>query len=213
MRKPKGISALVLVILVVVILIILSGGFFFLRDFLPESNKNNPELENAIANTEEQFAQRANANQNSNTAAATNTTVNANTNTTTVTSGQELVGTWTSDCLVPDVNSPWSEKHQFVIKADGTAVHTRWSSGGHDCSPEDTLVNDYQYTIPGSGQINLTDLDAGATIYDIYQITGSNLLFGHGFQAKYPAGYDATQGNSSGHRFYVLNSYIVYHKQ
>ena len=129
---------------------------------------------------------------------------------------KNLVGTWVSDCLVPDPESPWSEKHQIVIKDDGSAVHTRWSndSRSHDCSPNwefGTTVSNYQFTIPQTGQVNM--LYSGQMIYDIYQISGTNLEFGHGFQAHYPAGYDATQGQSESNRFHDLNTYIVYHKQ
>ncbi|MCX6807023.1 MAG: hypothetical protein NT135_02820 [Candidatus Berkelbacteria bacterium] len=129
---------------------------------------------------------------------------------------KNLVGTWVSDCLVPDEASPWSEKHQIVIKDDGSAVHTRFSndSRSHDCTPNwqyGTATTNYQFTIPKTGQVNI--LYEGQFIYDIYQITGKDLLFGHGFQAHYPAGYDATQGQSESNRFHVLNTYIVYHKQ
>jgi hypothetical protein len=122
-----------------------------------------------------------------------------------------LVGTWLSDCLVPDPGSPWSEKHQFVINSDGTAVHTRWSSSGHDCSPETTLTDKYQYEIPASGQINLLDIEKGATIYDIYQISGSRLYFGHGFRGDHLA-YPGKFGGSSADRINNLNSYIAYQK-
>lgn len=129
---------------------------------------------------------------------------------------KNLVGTWTSDCLVPDTNSPWSEKHQMVIKDDGSAVHTRWSndSTSHDCVPNwefGTATTDYKLTIPQTGQVNI--LYSGQTIYDIYKISGTDITFGHGFQAHYPAGYDATQGQSESNRFHDLNTYIVYHKQ
>ncbi|MFA6493052.1 MAG: hypothetical protein WCV58_02875 [Patescibacteria group bacterium] len=129
---------------------------------------------------------------------------------------KNLVGTWTSDCLVPDSNSPWSEKHQMVIKDDGSAVHTRWSndSTSHDCVPNwelGTATTNYQLTTPQTDQVNI--LYSGQTIYDIYKISGTNLEFGHGFQAHYPAGYDATQGQSESNRFHDLNTYIVYHKQ
>ncbi|MFH0805245.1 MAG: lipocalin family protein [Patescibacteria group bacterium] len=123
-----------------------------------------------------------------------------------------IIGTWKSDCLVPDVNSSWSEQHQFVINADGTAVHTRWSGSDHACTPEETLATTYTYTIPQTGQINLTDQDSGSTIYDIYQVSGSTLKFGHGFQSPYPTGYVATQGFSAAKRFHDLNNYIVYKK-
>jgi hypothetical protein len=58
-----------------------------------------------------------------------------------------------------------------------------------------------------------TDNEAEATIYDMYQLSGTTLKFGHGFQAHYPAGYDATQGGTAVNRFHVLNDYIVYTKQ
>lgn len=129
---------------------------------------------------------------------------------------KNLVGTWTSDCLVPDINSPWSEKHQMVIKDDGSAVHTRWSNDSisHDCTPNwqlGTATTDYQLSTPQIGQINI--LYSGQNIYDIYKISGTDLEFGHGFQAHYSAGYDATQGSSESNRFHDLNNYIVYHKQ
>lgn len=125
-----------------------------------------------------------------------------------------LVGTWLSACLVPDLNSAWSEQHQFVIKADGTAVYTRWSSADHVCTHgNDIATRNYVYSIPAVGQINLTDNDAEATIYDMYQLSGTTLKFGHGFQTHYAAGYDATQGGTAANRFHVLNDYIVYTKQ
>ena len=73
---------------------------------------------------------------------------------------KNLVGTWVSDCLIPDPESPWSEKHQFVIKDDGSAVHTRWSndSRSHDCTPNweyGTVTTNYKLTIPQTNQVNI----------------------------------------------------------
>ena len=124
-----------------------------------------------------------------------------------------LVGTWVSDCLIPDPNSPWSEKHQFVINSDGTAVHTRWSddSTNHDCGPRGqpgTLVDNYTITIPETGKINLTD--SSGTHYDIYQVNGNTLLFGHGFRNNLP--YDTHTGSSEADRISSLNNYIIYSK-
>lgn len=123
-----------------------------------------------------------------------------------------MVDTWVSNCLVPDQNSPWSEKHQFVINADGTAVHTRWSSGGHNCSPDTTMVDKYTFTIPAKGQINLTDTEKGATIYDVYETDGSALYFGHGFRGDKMA-YPSKFGDSLANRIDTLNKYIVYRKK
>jgi len=71
-----------------------------------------------------------------------------------------LVGTWESECLIPaPTNSKWAEKHQFIINADGTAQHTRWSWGAIDCTtlqPEGTIVSKFKLAIPSSGKINLS---------------------------------------------------------
>jgi len=123
---------------------------------------------------------------------------------------KNLVGTWVSDCLVPDQNSPWSEKHQFVIKSDGTATHTRWSSGGHDCSPDTTMATNYTITIPSAGKINLTDTSGAGTLYDIYQVSGNTLEFGHGFRNNEP--YPSANGTSEAARITTLNNYIIYKK-
>jgi len=130
--------------------------------------------------------------------------------TTTKTTDKNLIGTWESDCLVPDSNSPWSEKHHFEFKADGTATHTRWSSDGNDCSASMTLTDTYKYTIPKAGQINLQDMEKGATIYDIYSISGNTLKFGHGFRSNLP--YPAGNGESASSRIESLNDYIIYNK-
>lgn len=124
-----------------------------------------------------------------------------------------LVGVWLSKCLVPDEGSAWSEQHQFVINSEGTAVYTRWSAYDHNCTKTNTIIRNYTYTLPAAERINLTDTEAGATIYDMYLVSGQTLKFGHGFQARYPAGYDATQGNTAANPFHVLNDYIVYTKQ
>lgn len=122
---------------------------------------------------------------------------------------QQLVGTWESACLVPDPDSPWAEKHQFVFNADGTAVHTRWSND-KTCQPASmTLTNEYRYTIPQSGQINLLDIAEGQTIYDIYQVSGSTLYLGHGFRSGLPYSGD---GSSPSARIGSLNTYIKYQK-
>ncbi|MFA6553051.1 MAG: hypothetical protein WCT27_01340 [Patescibacteria group bacterium] len=204
--QPKKSKAVFWFIVVIILLFVFSGGLFFMSSFMSNNNTDSPELENAIANAEERFSGNTN-NQATNTSMASNDNNNTNR-----VSNASIAGTWTSDCLVPDQNSPWSEKHRFVISADGTAVHTRWSGSDHNCTVGDTLVNNYSYTMPQPGQINLTDRDLGSTLYDIYQISNSTLKFGHGFQSPYPAGYDATQGNSSTNRFHDLNNYIVYKK-
>lgn len=118
-----------------------------------------------------------------------------------VTIDPALVGTWESDCLVPDAGSPWSEKHQFIINADGTARHTRWSSDGHACAPETTMVDKYKINTPSSGKIELTTLEGVGPSEDIYQVSGNTLLFGHGFRNDLPYAKN------------TLNQYIVYKKK
>jgi len=127
---------------------------------------------------------------------------------------ENLVGTWVSDCLVPDPDSPWSEKHQFVINSDGSAIHTRWSSSGHECLPEETLINNYEMTIPSPGQIDIKDIDLNQTIYDIYEISGDTLLFGHGFRGDSEAMQvkDNNFGLDPETRFTTLNEFIVYRR-
>ena len=92
----------------------------------------------------------------------------------------QLTGNWETDCLTPDADSDWAEKHIFTISSDGTAIHHRWS-GGSCATLKDDGANNYKLTYPASGQINFTDNGNGSTFYDIYQISGSALYFGHGF--------------------------------
>lgn len=114
-----------------------------------------------------------------------------------------LVGTWESECLVPDLNSPWSEKHQFIINADGTAQHTRWSSSGHSCAPETTMVDKYTISTPSSGKVEFNLQEGTGPIgEDIYQVSGSALMFGHGFR-----------GDHMPYTAETLNQYIVYKKK
>lgn len=126
----------------------------------------------------------------------------------------QLVGKWETGCLVPDPDSDWAEKHQFVIEGN-KATHTRWSNdtASRDCAnPTMTLVNNYTITVPAGGQINLFDSEAQATIYDIYKVDGSNLLFGHGFRGD-NATYSVNNGDSASTRIESLNPYLVYKKQ
>ncbi|MFA6511816.1 MAG: hypothetical protein WCV86_01650 [Patescibacteria group bacterium] len=208
-KNAQGLSPVATIIVVVVVLAAAAGVWLTWRSFSDgENDEMSPQLENAITAAGEGVAK----NTNTNSGIAGNANTNEGTNTS-VATNNTLAGTWISDCLVPDEGSAWSERHQFVIQTDGTATHTRWASYDHTCGAGDTTVTDYQYTIPQAGQINLFNLDLGETIFDIYQITDTTLLFGHGFQAHYPAGYDTMQGSSANNRFSVLNTYIAYHKQ
>lgn len=201
-QTKKGIW--VTLIIVFVILVIIVGGYFGLAAILRKVNEGS-----VIQPT-------------------TSGAPNAQTATGKFTD-QNLVGTWESDCLVPDPNSKWAEKHKFVILKDGTATHTRLDWELNDCTtlqPTGTITDQFKLTIPSSGKINLTYVSsqnprmtesqagqfAGAVIYDIYQVTGSTLEFGHGFRGDNLA-YGSKTGGSDSDRFDSLNSFIVYKKK
>lgn len=123
----------------------------------------------------------------------------------------QIIGTWISECLVPDLNSPWAEKHQMVIEKN-KITHTRWenSSGSQDCdNPTDTKVTNYSYAIPSVEKINLVSNDG--TIYDIYHNEGNMLYFGHGFRGDNMS-YPTEFGGSEDDRINTLNKYISYSK-
>jgi hypothetical protein len=119
-----------------------------------------------------------------------------------------LVGTWDTGCLVPDPGSPWAEEHKFVIGSDGKAVHTR--SSGESCA---ALRSDgdqnYTITIPASGQINLAS--SAGSIYDMYQVSGNTLKFGHGF-CNCTKLCSVSGGATEGDRITCLNEFLVYKK-
>lgn len=128
----------------------------------------------------------------------------------------KLVGTWESDCLVPDPYNPWSESHKFIINTNGTATHIRFSSKNSNCSPDIINADDFRLFFPGDkNQIDLTSLpDSGiidGNIYDIYKISDNILLFGHGFRNNFT--YPSENGESTNSRINNLNEYIVYHKK
>lgn len=141
-----------------------------------------------------------------------------------------LVGTWESDCLVPDLGSKWAEQHFFTFKADGIATHIRKSWFTTDCTtlqPELTITDTFKVVIPSTGKINLTwtALDnaqlasigmsasdyIGKTQYDIYKIAGNTLELGEGFRND--KAYTGPDGMSEVNRFTTLNEYIVYQKK
>lgn len=169
-----------LIVLLVALIIVITGLFLFWKMFFGfEGNEISDEMlsKNAVSKTTSSSAsEKAKVD-------------------------PALVGKWESDCLVPDAGSPWSEKHQFFFNADGTAQHTRWSSSGHDCSPQTTMVDKYTVSTPSSDQINFNLIEGiGPVSGDIYQVSGDTLLFGHGFRNTLPY-EDGT-----------LNRYIVYKK-
>jgi len=123
----------------------------------------------------------------------------------------ELVSDWETDCKVPDPDSDWAEKHYFTIRSDGTAVHHRWS--GSSCATmQDDGADDYSITIPNPGQINFTYV-SGSTFYDIYQVNGDILYFGHGFCNCSTGLATGNFGGTQETRFSILNTYLDYHRK
>ncbi|HLN18571.1 MAG TPA: hypothetical protein VK255_00185 [Patescibacteria group bacterium] len=126
-----------------------------------------------------------------------------------------IIGTWESDCLVPDLHSKWAEQHRIVINADGTAKHTRWSNDASvkgNCKVNSMELNDdFTYTIPTQGKINFHWISAGGNMYDMYEVTASTILFGHGFRGDH-AQWGNKSGGSEGDRFDTLNQFINYKK-
>ncbi len=202
MAEPKKSNLKIILIIVGVILILAGGGYLISRMFFFGSTSENDKIIDDLLSGK---------TSPTTTSASSSSQKGGKFD-------QALVGTWTSECLVPDQDSPWSEKHQFVINADGSAVHTRWSSDDHGCGPSGypgTLTNNYKMTVAKTatsgalGQINLLDTGENATYYDVYQVNGNTLKFGHGFRNDFP--YDAN-GTSEGARIATLNDYIVYSK-
>lgn len=66
----------------------------------------------------------------------------------------------------------------------------------------------YRYLVPMEGQIDLSDLASGATMYDTYAVSGATLKLGHGFRNKFA--YPGATGDSPASRIPTLNDYIVY---
>lgn len=130
-------------------------------------------------------------------------------------SDSALVGEWDTGCLVPDPNSPWAERHIFTINSNGTANHKRYS--GENCGViKQDNSDDITFTIPASGQINLTftsGVATGSTTYDIYKVSGDTLLFGHGFCNCAKDSLTGDFGLTEATRFSAINNFLVYKKQ
>lgn len=122
---------------------------------------------------------------------------------------QNLVGNWDTGCLIPDKHSNWAERHTFEFSSNGAANHKRYS--GSSCGNLSVDHDDKMtWEIVGSGKINLY-YETGGKIYDIYEISGTTLKFGHGFCNCVSSG--GTFGSSIGDRFVKLNDFLSYKKQ
>ena len=123
-----------------------------------------------------------------------------------------LINQWDTGCLVPDPNSQWAERHTFDIRSDGTATHKRYSGDSCEAMAIDNTDAIY-YKIPSDNTINLSyssGIANGTTIYDIYQVSGDTLKFGHGFCNCSTGG---NLGMSESDRFTGLNNFLLYKKQ
>ena len=128
-----------------------------------------------------------------------------------------LVASWDTGCLVPDLNSPWAERHTFTINSNGTANHKRYS--GESCATLSSTPDhddNMNLTIPSTGKINLSytsGIAAGTTVYDIYQVSGSTLYFGHGFCNCTKDLASGNFGSSEAKRVTALNTFLAYKKK
>ena len=185
--KESKSSCLKASVIIIIIFVVLIGGYFGLAWVLRTVN--------------EKYGSETTPSENSGGKDDTNIDKN-------------LIGEWESECLTPDPNSPWAEKHYFKINSDGTATHIRWSSDqAFNCtSVSMTLTTEYTIKTPATGKIDFIDKESGATSYDIYQISGNTLLFGHGFRGD-NLPYGTKFGGSESERIDTLNQFIVYTKK
>lgn len=111
---------------------------------------------------------------------------------------QALVGTWESDCWVPNPSEKWASQEKVTITKDGIANSTKYSYENNNCTttqPFNTLTMKFQLETPVTGQVNMKILEAtneisgsatagdiGKTIYDIYQVSGNNLKIAFGYR-------------------------------
>lgn len=137
-----------------------------------------------------------------------------------------LIGTWNTGCLTPDADSPYSEKHTFVIMEDGeTAVKTDINYDKQNCIGNTIVNKSTSFVLEIKGRVNeaVTETLAinltaaggdtsGSTLYDIYQVTGTTLLFGHGFRNLLSYAGAESGGVTEAGRISTLNQYLVYKK-
>ncbi len=197
--RHKGLGVVWIIIIILIIFLFLGfGAWWYWTNYMSPSESSGPTLATAVPSTSGKM-------------------------------DSALVGTWESECLVPaPTNSKYAEKHKFVINANGTAEHWRWTYGMIDCTtlePASTIHDTFKLTFPGSNKINLSwtayensqmsseqlQSFTGNTMYDIYQTNGISLKFGHGFRNS--SELTGGSGGSEGDRFTTLNEYIVYKKK
>lgn len=113
---------------------------------------------------------------------------------------QRLVGTWQTDCWVPRIDNKLAHQAKVTISKDGIADYTGYEYYYNDCTtlqPANIVTTKFKLEIPLQGQINMTFLEnkssayddmynpqnaVGTTIYDIYQVTATDLKIAFGFR-------------------------------
>lgn len=126
---------------------------------------------------------------------------------------QKLVGTWETDCLVPDPDKNEAEKHQFIFDSQGSVIHQRQSGDSCATIKVDNDTQKYTAEITQVGKINLIGADEDSdSVYDIFKIENDTLYFGHGFRDKYPTDM-MNFGATAETRYDSFNTYLAYKKQ
>lgn len=182
-----------LLLVAVLVVGVILAGYFGLASVLHNLDKPSSLNQKAIQQQVEETPQTSNKTQGS--------------------SDQGLIGNWDTGCLVPDPKSPWAERHTFTLNSNGTGIHKRYSSNTCEKLTED-LTDDLNWVIPSAGKINLSyksGMAAGYTLYDIYEVSGNTLKFGHGFRTSY-TGASKITGENEANRFDTLNTFLIYKK-
>ena len=139
---------------------------------------------------------------------------------------QRLVGTWQTDCWVPDPTNKLAHQSKVTISKDGIADYTGYEYYYNDCTtlqPSNIVTTKFKLETPEQGKINMTFLEnnssayndmynpqnsVGTTIYDIYQVTAIDLKIAFGFR---PA--TGGDGTSEAKRQTTIDGTINYKKQ
>lgn len=139
---------------------------------------------------------------------------------------QRLVGTWQADCWVPDLSNKLAHQSKVTISKDGTADYTGYEYYNNDCTttaPANTVTSKFKLETPVQGQVNMTYLEnkssaygdiynpqaaVGTTIYDIYEVTGTDLKIAFGIR---PA--TGGDGTTEAKRQTSIDGAINYKKQ
>ena len=193
--KHKGIAAWKIILIIFIILVVIFGLYLGIAWILRSTNSS------------------ADSNQSATKSSST--------------FDQRLVGTWQADCWVPKIDNKLAWKSKVTISKDGTADYTGYEYYYNDCTtlePANIVTTKFKLETPVQGQINMTFLEnkssayndmynpqaaVGSTIYDIYQVTATELKIAFGFRPA-TGGLD---GTSEAKRQTTIDGTINYKKQ